>query len=242
MNPVNLLRHRSLIVITLSSLLSLSLIHPTMAQEPVIRTLTVTGEGSERIATTLTDIRLGVEIQGKTASEVQQNVAQRTSAVIDFLRSRQVQRLETTGIQLQPNYQYENNQRRLVGYIGTNIVSFRLETDTIGNLLDEAVKAGATRIDDIRFTATEEAITAAQQEALQEATSHAQQQAETVLNTLNFQAQEIISIQINGANLPTPPLIRSTETRQTTVQSQDATPVIGGEQTVSASVTLQIRY
>ncbi len=141
-------------------------ISPAMAQEQVLKTLTVTGQGTVRIPTSLTDVRLGVEIQGKTATEVQQNVAQRTSSLVDFLRSRSIERLETTGIRLQPNYQYDNNQRRLVGYIGTNTVSFRMKTEEVGRLLDDAVKAGATRIDGISFTATETAISEAQKEAL----------------------------------------------------------------------------
>lgn len=244
MNYVTLFRSSALIVFTAYTytVFSIPFIRPTMAQEQVLRTLTVTGEGTTRIPTTLTDIRLGVEVQANTAAEAQQSVAQRTSTLVDFLRSRPIERLQTTGIQLQPNYQYENNQRRLVGYTGTNLVSFRIETDAIGNLLDEAVKAGATRIDSVSFTATEAAIAAAQKEALREATSEARQQAQAVLEALQFQSQEIVNIRINGANLPPEPLVRSAETFQSTADAQGTTPVIGGEQTVNASVTLQIRY
>ncbi len=220
---------------------NISLISPAMAQEQILKTLTVTGQGTVRIPTTLTDVSLGVEIQGKTATEVQQNVAQRSSSLVEFLRSRPTDRLETTGIRLQPNYQYDNNQRRLVGYIGTNTVSFRVKTEEVGSLLDEAVKAGATRIDRISFTATETAISDAQKEALKLATVDAQQQAEAVLSTLNFQSQEIINISINGANAPQPQIMQSPETLRT-ASAADSTPVIGGEQTIKAMVTLQIRY
>lgn len=224
-----------------SPMVNLPSISPVMAQEQILKTLTVTGEGTVRIPTSLTDVTLGVEIQGKTASEVQQNVAQRTSSLVDFLRSRSIERLQTTGIRLQPNYQYDNNQRRLVGYVGTNTVSFRVETEEVGRLLDDAVKAGATRINGISFTATETAISEAQKEALKLATLDAQKQAEAVLSTLNFQAQEIINISINGANTPQPQIMRSPETLRTT-SAADSTPVIGGEQTIRAMVTLQIRY
>ena len=95
------------------SFLSLTLINPAIASEKLLPTLTVTGNGIERIATTLTQVRLGVEIQGKTATEVQQEVAWRTSAVVDLLRSKDVEQLQTTGVRLQPNYDYSNNQRRL---------------------------------------------------------------------------------------------------------------------------------
>ncbi|ACB50206.1 DUF541-containing protein [Crocosphaera subtropica ATCC 51142] len=220
---------------------NIPLIAPAMAQEQVLRTLTVTGQGTVRIPTTLTDVSLGVELQGKTAAEVQQNVAQRTSSLVSFLQSRQIDRLETTGIRLQPNYQYDNNQRRLVGYVGTNTVSFRVKTEEVGSLLDDAVKAGATRIDRVSFTATETAISDAQKEALKLATSDAQEQAQAVLSTLNFQSQEIISISINGANEPKPPIIQSPESLRTASMA-DSTPVIGGEQTIEAMVTLQIRY
>ena len=223
-----------------AGLLALSWLNPVMAQERILRTLTVTGQGVERIPTSLTQVTLGVEVQGKTATEVQQEVAKRTAAVVDFLRSRQVERLQTAGIRLQPNYQYNNNQRYLVGYIGSNTVSFRLQTGQAGALLDEAVKAGATRIDGVSFTATEAAIAAAQKAALRRATTDAQQQADAVLEVLNFTAKEIVNIQIGSANIPQPRIIQ-VETR-TLAAARDSSPVIGGEQTVRATVTLQIKY
>lgn len=215
-------------------------INPVMAEEQLLRTLTVTGQGIERIPTTLTQVQLGVEIQGATATEVQQEVAKRTAAVVDFLRSRQVERLQTTGIRLQANYQYNNKERRLVGYIGTNTVSFRLQTEKVGALLDEAVKAGATRIDGVSFTATEEAISVAQKEALRKATIDAQQKGDAVLEALNFEAKEVVSIQIGGAILPQPRRINNEQLAAGAANA--STPVIGGEQTVQTSVTLQIQY
>ena len=128
-----------------------------------------------------------------------------------------------------------------MGYIGKNTVSFRVRTEEVGGLLDDAVKAGATRIDSISFTAEETAISDAKKEALKLATVDAQQQAEAVLSTLNFQSQEIISISINGANAPQPQILRSPETVRTS-SAADSTPVIGGEQAIKAIVTLKIRY
>ncbi|MDJ0636577.1 MAG: SIMPL domain-containing protein [Xenococcaceae cyanobacterium MO_188.B29] len=228
--------------LAIGSFFSYALISPAMAQEEVLRTLSVTGQGIERIPATLAQVRLGVEIQGKTAAEVQQEVAKRTSAVVEFLRSRNVERLQTQGISLQPNYNYNDNQRRLVGYIGRNTVSFRLSTEEVGKLLDEAVQAGATRIDNISFTATETEIASAQKEALRKATVEAQQQADAVLQALNLSTKEIIGIQINGANMPQPKMIQRERLALAADADAATTPVIGGEQVVRGSVTLQIRY
>ena len=217
--------------------------NPVIAQEQqrILRTVTVTGRGIERIPTTLTQVRLGVEIQGKTARDVQEEIARRSSAVVELLRSRQVDKLETTGIRLNPIYSNSNNTRRITSYAGTNIVSFRIETEKAGNILDEAIAAGATRIDGISFVATDEAIATAQKQALRLATQDAQQQADAVLGTLNLSGQEIVNIQINGAS-PPPPVFRRSLPGVFEQADVATTPVVGGEQQVQTSVTLQIRY
>ncbi len=222
------------------SFLSLILTNSVVAEEKSLPTLTVTGQGVEMIATTLAEISLGVEIQGKTAAEVQQQVAQKTSDVINVLRSKNVAELQTTGIRLQPNYDYSNNQKTLVGYIGENTVSFRFPSDEVGSLLDETVQAGVSRIDQVSFTATPEAIIEAQKEALRKATLNAQSMADVVLNTLNLTSKEIVSIQVNQTNIPSPKPLQVQ--RLSTADLEVNTPVIGGNQTIRASVTLQISY
>jgi len=229
---------RFFIPLILAGFISLFWMNIAMAQEQVLRTLTVTGQGMERIPTSLTQVELGVELQGNTAEQVHKEVAQRSSKLIDFLRSQQVERLQTASIRLQPQYKYENNQRQLVGYSGSNTVSFRLPTEKVGSLLDESVKNGATQINRVSFTATEQAISQAQKEALRQATIDAQSQADAVLQALNFKSKEIISINVNGANPPRPqPVAMARE-----MAMNDSTPVVGGEQTVQGSVTLQISY
>jgi uncharacterized protein YggE len=210
------------------------------APEQRIRTLSVTGRGVEAIPTTQTQVALGVEVQGKTAAEVQQEAARRSSAVVALLRSRQVQKLETTGITLSPNYSYENNQQRLIGYIATNTVSFRLNTESAGTLLDDAVQAGATRIQGVSFVAADSAIEQAQKQALKKATQDAQTQADSVFSALNLKRGEILNIQVNGAIAP-PPMYRQFAADRAAAANA-TTPVVGGEQQVEASVTLLFGY
>ncbi len=215
-------------------------IAPAMAETELAKTITVTGNGEEKIPTTQARVQLGVEIQGKTATQVQQQVARRISAVVDLLRANNVEQLQTVGFGLRPDYNRIDGQSVLRGYIGTNTVSFRIQTDRIGNLLDEAVEAGASRIDEVSFTATPEAISAAREEALRQAGINARAKADVVLDALNLTSQEIVSIQVDNANIVQP---RPFNTRQLAVdEASIGTPIIGGEQTVRASVTLQISY
>jgi uncharacterized protein YggE len=220
-------------------LINTGLVMPSYADARELRTITVTGEGIENIPTSQAIVRLGVEVQGKEAGKVQQETANRSDAVVKFLRSRQVEKLETTGISLQPNYDFSNNQRRLIGYIGANLISFQVDIAQAGILIDEAVKVGATRIDGVSFTAGESAIAAAQRTALIKATEQAREQATIVLQALGLVPKETVSIQVGNTSNPVP-IARS----EAVFRSADAasSPVIGGEQTLRAAVTLEISY
>lgn len=209
----------------------------------MLRIITVTGQSSEKIPSTLADIQLGVEAQAKTAQEVQQTVAQRSSAVVALLKSRSVQKLQTTGINLSPQYNYDNGKQTLIGYQASNTVRFRVPIAQAGVIMDDAVKAGASRIDNISFTASDQAIAEAQKLALRKAAQDAQDQAAAVLSVLGLSPKEIVSIQLNGANAPSPvPYPVAKLSMDARVASAPPTPVEGGEQSVQASVTLQISY
>jgi len=81
---------------------------PAIAQESNIvqgsniNVLTVTGEGREQIATTIAQVSLGVEVEAETAAAAQQEAARRSTAVVELLRDRNVDQLQTTGIRLEP--------------------------------------------------------------------------------------------------------------------------------------------
>jgi len=224
-------------VMSLSPLVSL---RPAFAQEVPMRTILVSGQGVEAIPTTLTQVQLGVEAQGSTPVAVQQEVAQRSSAIVDLLQSRKVSKLQTTGITLSPIYDYSDNQQRLVGYSATNTVSFQGETNLVGALLDDTVKAGASRIDSISFVASDEAIERARQQALQEATLDAQTQADTILRTLGLVRRDVIEINVNNSYATPAPYFRAVATMD--AAGQASTPIVGGEQQVDASVTIRFSY
>ncbi|WP_421656127.1 SIMPL domain-containing protein [Leptothermofonsia sp. ETS-13] len=224
-----------------AGMLSLMVANPVLAQEKIMKTLTVTGRGTEMAATSLAQIRLGVEAQGKTANEVQQEVARRSNSVVTLLKARNVERLETTGINLNPTYRYDSGTQTLTGYTASNIVSFRVATEKAGSLLDDAVKAGATRIDSVSFVASDAAIATAQKAALRKATQNAQEQADAVLSALGLVSKDIVSIQIGAAFTPPPrPVFAEIDALKKAAAAP--TPVIGGDQQVEASVTLQISY
>lgn len=236
---------------------------PASAQqkEKIWRTLTVRGRGVQTITTTLSQVSLGVVVEAKTAAQAQKQVSRQLSAVIALLKSRNVEQLQTTRISLtpiysyrqgvqqvstynaRPLYKYRNRRRRITGYTARNTVSFRYPTDKLGILLDEAVKIGATQINNVSFVATDTAIDNAYKQALQKATQDAKQQADLVFGDLGLQPQDVISIRVNRPRLPRPRRFYRGRRGASSVNFADvSTPIIGAEQKVEASVTLKINY
>ena len=87
--------------------------------------------------------------------------ARRSARVVAYLKTQQVDKLQTTGINLNPNYIYTNGSNpKISGYTATNSISFQVPTERAGTILDAAVKNGATRIDGVNFVAGDRAIAA----------------------------------------------------------------------------------
>jgi uncharacterized protein len=204
------------------------------------RVLSVTGRGTTAIAATLAQVSLGVEVSGKSSTTVQKEAANRAARVLQLLRLRKVDKLQTSTVTLTPNYVNENNRQRVVGYTATNNVTFRTPTTEAGVTIDEAIKAGASRVDAVSSVPADAAIELAQSQAIQLATKDAQRQAQAALASLGLQQKSIIGIQINDANRPTPmPISQASFGRAEKVAP---TEIVGGEQEVQANVTLQISY
>ncbi|MCC5649446.1 SIMPL domain-containing protein [Nostoc sp. XA013] len=214
-----------------------SSINPNTAQ-----VLEVTGRGEVTVPTTLTEVQLGIEVQGETATEVQEQVAQRSTAVVDVLQNLGAQELQTTSIQLNPVFSFENGTQTLTGFRGINTLQFELPTERAGAAIDTAIQAGANVIQNISFTASDEALQQARLQVLSEAVKDAQAQAGAVFNTLQLTPGEIIDIDINSANNPSPSPLLFNLAADRALAIGATTPIIGGSQTIEASVSLDISY
>lgn len=227
---------------------------PAWAEEAQQRVLLVHGQGTETVVTTISQIELGMVAEAETAVAAQQVVAAQSLRVLDYLRSRNVRNLQTTGIALSPVYRrnhsnqnsnQNSNEPRITGYTARNTVSFEVDIADAGTIVDESVQRGASSIRGIRFKASEEAIAEAQQRALREATRAAQLRANIVLSSLGLVQREILSIQVSGAQvavLESRTNVLEADADFSTTTFLRGSQILGGEQQVQTTVTLQIRY
>ncbi|MEN9232391.1 MAG: SIMPL domain-containing protein [Thermostichus sp. DG02_5_bins_236] len=206
------------------------------------RILTVTGQGSTPVETSIAQIRLGVILRGDSAQTVQQQVAERSERLVNRLKELQVNALQTTGLSLYPQYDYRDGQSHLTGVQGQNSVQFEVPVASAGQVLDEAVAAGATQVESVSFRAEDAALVQARSHALAQAVEDAQHQAQDVLGALNLTLGSVERIQIHSDGRVTPPPVPLAASADFARSEIASTPVEGGEQRVHAQVTLEIRY
>ncbi len=201
--------------------------------------LEVTGRGVVSVNTNTAQIQVGVEVEGATATEVQQEIARRSSAVVDTLRELGVRELQTVSISLRPRREFDRGTSQIVGFIGRNVLQFEIPTEQAGATIDAATNAGANIIQNISFVAPENELNEARLDAINLAVLDAQNQATQVFETLGLQTLGINNIQILGVSSPQP---------QSPLLSLDrasfaaATPILGGPQDVIANVALEIGF
>ena len=199
--------------------------------------ITVTGEGRVDSTPDMALIHLGVTTEGETAAaalaanstEIAKVLANLTAAGIT---GRDVQ---TTGLSINPNWQNEASSSSMVikGYIASNTVTVRVRAlDSLGALLDAAVKDGANTLNGVEFGLQDPA--PVQAEARKRAVADAQARAELIAGAAGVKLAGIKSISEGGAQPMPMPMLRMAADSA----AAGAVPVASGEVGTLAQVTI----
>lgn len=234
---------RSTILIVLLGISLLSASSQVFAQVERVeqmRLLTAFGTAEVNIRPDLAIIRLGVETEATTAVEARQLNAERVNRIIQELRRLGIpeQSIETSMFQINPVRRFDNNTNQgvppIVGYQVLNIVSVRTENmELISRIIDESVRAGANRVEDVTFTLRNQ--TSASQNALRQAVANARQNAEQMAKELGVKLVRVQSVQQGGGVISPPPVFFR---GGVAMEATAPTPIFPGQVTVNSSVTL----
>jgi uncharacterized protein YggE len=130
-------------------------IQAQITNEPYTRSITVSAEGKVNATPDIAIINLSVVTEGKTVGDVTQEGNTKMTAVIDAIKSLEVEAKDITSTQynLSPRYFYpENRQRELSGYSLTQNIQVKVRDLTmIEDILDGGVAAGANQVGQLSF-------------------------------------------------------------------------------------------
>ncbi|MBP8164634.1 MAG: SIMPL domain-containing protein, partial [Anaerolineales bacterium] len=172
------------------------------AAQPVSRTMNVNGLGATYLTPDIAYIYIGVHNEGATASEAVEANKSQTNAVIAALKKAGVddKDLRTTNFSIYPSQQYgpDGTITGTVYMVDNTVYVTVRDLDGLGNLLDDAITAGANSINSIQFDVADK--TEAVKEARALAVKDAQAQAEELANAAGITLGEIQNISYYDIN------------------------------------------
>ena len=220
---------------------------PSTPEPPIV---TVQGRGEVRVPNTVAVVQLGFEAAGPDEAPVREDVTKRSQAVVASLKAEaKVQRLQTTAVNIRPqfaNTQPEAGKRpqppRITGYVAQVAISFEAPVEEAGRLISSAMQAGANSVSNMYTQPTDEARTAAENEALTLAAKDGEAQARALIAALNLQWSGVRAIDATGGRFEPRPMARSPM-----MMAADAAPlpeldIQGGETVISREVLMQVEF
>jgi uncharacterized protein YggE len=202
--------------------------------------ITVYGEGAVFGKPTVAYIHLGVETEEPDAVTAQQENARRMSGVIQVLTEMGFEEddIKTANFSIYPvrGDFTSAGQYKIVGYRVSNtlIVTVR-DLDKIGEVLDATTKAGVNAINNIIFDI--EGSTAMYHEALRLAVSDALAKARIITEALGMKLCGPVRVYESSSSKPV--AVDVYDMRVMMASSEYSTPIIPGDVSVRASVSIE---
>jgi hypothetical protein len=170
-------------------------------------TISVSGIGRVTTTPDVADVRVGVQVTRTKVRDAQSAAATAMAAVIAALKSAGIadKDIQTTSLSLQPVYDYSSNGNtpRLTGYQIVNAVQATVRRlDTISDVIDGALAAGATTLDGITFRVDDPASPEAQ--ARDAAMKNARAKADALAKAAGVSITGVSSISEQAGSVPVP--------------------------------------
>ena len=199
--------------------------------------LQVNAHGETHRTPDVAEISAGVVTQNLNANTALRADAERMTAVVAALKQSGVAErdIQTSSINLQPQYDYRDNKPRITGYQVTNTVNVRLrELAKTGDVLDALVKQGANQINGPTFSVDKPE--AAMDEARTAAITQARSRADLYASATGLKVRRIVSISEGGdMGQPRPLMMLAMASDK---MAAAPTPIAVGENTLGVDVNV----
>lgn len=201
--------------------------------------LKVIGEAESTEAPNLASIHLGVISESKELLAVQQQNAQQIAKVIQALMQLNIpkERIQTFDYRIDTEYDFEQGKQLFRGYKVTHLLQVKLEDlNSIGKVIDTAVKNGANYVADVQFMAkdTEDHY----QRILSAAVMNAVQKAKVIASALQVSINPIPLMITEGAGDSRPAYTQP----GSYVKGITSTQIEPGQLLLKASVSATFQY
>jgi uncharacterized protein YggE len=165
-------------------------------QPPGPAVIVTSGEGVVKQAPDRAWVTIGAESHAKTAQEAQRANTDAMTAVIDRIKTAGIaaDAIQTSGYNLQPEFDYVNGKQSLRGYVARNQVQVRVDAlAKTGEIMTAVVANGATTVSGVRFDLKDRE--GAERQALGLAVRDARRRADALAGGANVTIERVIRIE-----------------------------------------------
>jgi len=204
------------------------------------RTMNVNGTGMVMLTPDIAYINIGVHTELPTAAEAVSSNTTQTQQVVDAIKSMGVDAkdIRTTNFSIYANTQTDPQTGARTGttYVVDNTVYVTVrKLDTLGDLLDASVKAGANSINSIQFDVQDK--TAAIKQARDAAVKDARTQAEELASASGVTLGDLQTVSFYDS-VPTPMADSFGKGGGAVMSAAAAVPVSAGQLTITVTVNM----
>ena len=176
-------------------------------QESTARQITVIGLGTVSASPDIARANLGVQVTAPTVTEATQQNNKTMDAVLAQLKAAGIaaEDIQTSDYNIYPqrNNPGPNNSSEITGYQVTHMVQVTIHNlDQVGQVLDQAIQAGANNITNISFAFSDPAQLHLQ--ALDAAMANAESRADQLAQSSGVQRGEVLSMSEVVSSGPAP--------------------------------------
>ena len=177
-----------------------------ITNQPYARTITVDGEGKVTAKPDIAIVNLSVVSQGKNVKQVTLGGNQKMTDVINSVKALgvDVKDVQTSSYSLYPDYAYpENQQPQIRGYSLNQGITIKVrKLDTVDDVLDAGIKAGANQVGQLSFDIDEDS--ALKKDARDMAFKKAREKADQMASAAGVKVGRVITFSESGYNPPMP--------------------------------------
>jgi uncharacterized protein YggE len=208
-------------------------------------TLSVSGTAFTKVKPDRVVISIGVETTNKTAKASLAANSESMNKIISALRNSGVKENETStsSFTISPNYNYTESGTilNITGFTVTN--SVQIDSSTLANVstwIDAAVASGANSINSIDFRISNKKLEDTKNMLIKDAIANAREKADIVSPELGLKVIGVKSITVGefGYIQPPQPFMEKRFDAAGAGAATATTPILAGEQEVSASVSI----
>jgi uncharacterized protein YggE len=179
--------------------------HVQAQNEPRPRTVTVSGQGEVQAEPDRALLTLGIQARRLKLETARSEVNKKVEAVLQLTRDLKIEapRVRSTRVNIQPEYSYENNSRKLLGYLVSRQIEVDLRNlELLGELLERAADLGVNQLGEPRLDSSRRQ--ELEREALTKAVADARLNAEALVKAAGGRIGPVRSMSASSNSVAPP--------------------------------------